>query len=100
MGTGLIGLATVWPCAVLIAPVLYAAKPTASAIVCKNAPAGRAQLEKRLLPIVAVLLPYTLFYGTWADVRAFSRFCWLQTGRKPRRCYRTRCDEFEELDRA
>src|SRR5262250_2528130 len=28
-------------------------------------------------------------------IKCLSRFCWLQTCRKPRRCCRTRCDEFE-----
>src|SRR5439155_7527254 len=55
MGMGLIGLTTVWPSAVSIGPVPSAAKPAASLMVRRNAPAGRAQLEAWLLPIVAVL---------------------------------------------
>jgi hypothetical protein len=50
---GVIGLSTVWPRAVSIGPVPSAAKPAASPMVRRNAPAGRAQLEKWLLPIVA-----------------------------------------------
>ena len=61
IGMGFIGLATVWPCAVSIGPAPRR-QAAASPMVRRNAPAGRAQLEEWLLPIVDVLPSVCTFF--------------------------------------